>query len=343
MPTGTSLVEIDAPGQAGTPRARATARGRWAHGVGAVLAGLLAAGIVVVHVDGSPAGAGEDDCPGQDDCPDEDDCPGWVDSHGNCHVDIEVPVDESGGATTTVPEGPGGTAPLDPNRCEWHSYPADEQAGWRAAFPDAPPNAIFGEYHCFRDNQPLLGPYVPEWIIDTPDPQISVSPEAVARRLMARLETTLLRPDPVTSPPAGTPAVVGIPTFFLVANWQGEQSVGDCVGNVCVRLTGTPSLTLDPGAPDAATIDCAGRGTLYDPDGPPAADQAAAPGACAHTYNERTGVAGRPHHWDARLVVTWEVSWSGAGQSGSFDPITMLSPIVDIPVTEVSTVVVEAG
>lgn len=322
MPTSTSLVEIDAPGQPGRHRALARV-------VGAGLAGLLAASVVVTHVGGSPAGAGQDDDPG------------WVDRNGNRHIGVEVPIDEPGGTGTTAADGPSTPTTLDPNRCEWYSYP--DQDRWRALSPEAPEHAIFGEYHCYRDNRPLLGPYVPQWIVPGAEPVVSVSPERVARTLLARLQTTLFRPDPVTSPPEGDPAVVGIPVFFLVANWQGEQNLRECVGDVCVRLIAAPSLTLDPGAPDADTIDCEDRGTRYDPDGPPPDEQAAVDGACAHTYRERTGVARRPDHWDARLRVTWEVSWSGAGQSGSFAPITMVSPVVEMPVAEVSSVVAEAG
>jgi hypothetical protein len=284
-------------------------------------------------------------------------CPGWVDDHGNCHPGVEIPVEvpgTTGSPTTTGPGGPTTPTTLDPNRCEWSAYP--DQAHWRGVFPEAPPDAEFGEYHCYRDNRILYGPYVPMWIVpDTLSPGVPppVSPEQAARTLWARVADTLLVPTVTTSPPADEPAVVRLPTFFAVDNWQGAQHVTDCVAGVCLTMDATPSLSLSHGEEGStATTSCEPGGTRYDRHGASAQAQADEDGACAHLYEHRTCVPddrGRcrpgdlPDPWEAELHVTWEIEWSGGGQSGTIPPFTMDSDPIEVAVSDVSSVVVHGG
>lgn len=300
--------------------------------------------VAAVLVGGTPAAA-------DDGCPD-----GWVDRYGNCHPEVEIPIEQPGSTGTgpagTDPGGPTTPTTLDPNRCEWSTYP--NQDHWRTVFPEAPEDAVFGEFHCFRDGQALYGPYVPEWIVPGEDAAVpGISPEQAARTLWARVEDTLLVPSVDTSPPPGTRSVVHLPTFFAVDNWQGQQHVSDCVSGVCLSLDATPSLSLTHGEQGSTTTKpCEDGGTRYDEHGPSAQDQADVDGACAHTYQHRTCVpdqAGRclpadlDDPWQAQLHVTWEIEWSGGGQSGSIPPFTMDSSLIEIAVSDVSTVVVEGG
>ncbi|HRD99990.1 MAG TPA: hypothetical protein PLV68_01760, partial [Ilumatobacteraceae bacterium] len=112
----------------------------------------------------------------------------------------------------------------------------------------------------------------------------------------------------------------------------------ECAG-FCVTVRAAPSLTFNPAETDASAVNCAGSGTAYMPDGPPADEQAALEGACAHTYALRTGVPGRPLTWPGSVTVTWTITWSATtGASGTLSPVTRTT---DLPraVEEVQTVV----
>lgn len=131
------------------------------------------------------------------------------------------------------------------------------------------------------------------------------------RELLLRADTYLLQPTVVTNPGQGNPSIIDVPTFFEVTNWQGQQV--DHYENeefgISVTITATPTLSLDPGEPGARTIPCEDGGTRFDPNGPSPREQAARPGACAHTYTRRTGVSGRPDHWEAELIISWTLDW----------------------------------
>ena len=130
-------------------------------------------------------------------------------------------------------------------------------------------------------------------------------PEQLAETIRVRLEGDLPQPVAATSPPADEPAIVNHPAFLAIDNWTGTITDQECAGTLCVTVTATPTLTWTPGEPGAATLTCAGGGTTYDPTGAPPQDQAAQPGACAHAYQTRTGVAGRPDTWPGAATVTW--------------------------------------
>lgn len=168
------------------------------------------------------------------------------------------------------------------------------------------------------------------------------SAEQVARTFWAEVKTRMTAPTIAADPPVGTPSIVTLPVFVQVTNWQGEQNESTCVEGVCVNLTAIPTLLFYPGLPEASPVVCDPPGTRYDPDGAEPEVQASAPGACAYVYEQRSGVDGRPDEWPAEVRITWDVSWSGAGQSGTFEPLT-LATAVPRQVSEVQTVVVDGS
>jgi hypothetical protein len=149
-------------------------------------------------------------------------------------------------------------------------------------------------------------------------------------------------PTVATDPPVGLPSIVTLPVFVEVTNWQGEQADNACELGVCVEITATPTLLFYSGEPGANPVVCDPPGTRYDPEGPEPEVQAAAQGACAYVYTQRSGVDGRPGEWPAEVRVTWDVRWTGDGQSGQFDPMTLATP-VPRQVNEVQTVVVDGS
>jgi hypothetical protein len=149
-------------------------------------------------------------------------------------------------------------------------------------------------------------------------------------------------PTVAADPPVDTPSLVTLPVFVEVTNWQPARTERACEGPVCVSLTATPTLLLYSGEPEAEPVVCNPPGTRFDPNGAEPEVQAAAPGACAYVYTQRSGVEGRPEAWPAEVRVTWDVAWQGGGDSGEFDPMT-LATAIPRRVSEVQTVVVDGS
>jgi hypothetical protein len=144
-----------------------------------------------------------------------------------------------------------------------------------------------------------------------------------------------------SDPPESSPAIVQLPVFVRVTNWQGEIVDSQCEAGICVTMTATPSLFFDPGEPGAPSIVCVPPGSQFDPAGASAAEQAAAPGACAWAYRMRTGAEGRLDRWPGKVAVTWAVGWTASdGSNGSFPELSFEA---DAPrlVNEVQTVIVD--
>lgn len=234
-------------------------------------------------------------------------------------------------------------------RCTWVSDPGRLPGGdgGPGAFPDVGPRPADDAYLIFeRCDGELTGRV--QWATPAdpapagpagPTPA-APTPEQLAATIRVRLEGDL--PDPVvaTSPPAGDSAVVNHPTFLAIDNWTGTITDQECAGPLCVTVTATPTLTWTPGEPGTATLTCTGAGTTYNPTGAPPQAQAAQPGACAHAYQSRTGVAGRPNAWPGTAIVTWDLTWTSTTSAGGpLPPITRSAPLPRA-VDEVQAVVV---
>lgn len=167
----------------------------------------------------------------------------------------------------------------------------------------------------------------------------TVSPEDLAAAATARLARRLPAPAVVSSPPEGTAAIVSVPVFVAVSNWTGPLRESECGAGLCVTVVAEPQLSFSPGDPGSGVIECAGAGTRHVEGADPVVE-AQQPGACAHPYLLRTGVAGRPEAWDGLVSVTWVISWSSSGGASGTLPTVSRSVPLPRPVDEVQSVVV---
>ena len=299
---------------------------RLATAVGAAVLGLTA--FAVAAPLSTPAGA----TPASPDAPVAACPPGQVLQHrvsrGLSGKRVTIPVCVPGGRTPGNPnpggsdDSGGGSGDNDGNYTVC--------TPWSEANPGHDPNLLVpggpGEeaYQCVPHigGRPVLGPYLPTWLGPGEDPP--PTPDQVAADIWADVSGDLLDPVPDPDPAVGTPALIDVPTFVSVSNWQGAFSRSGCdeqTGTVCVTLNATPALTFDPGD-GTGEIACPDGGTAYDPAGGTPREQAGE-GTCTHAYEQRTGVEGRPDAWEATVTVTWTITWSGAGQSGTLEPISL--------------------
>jgi hypothetical protein len=239
------------------------------------------------------------------------------------------------------------TAPAP--RCTWVSDPGALAGGDGSpgAFPDVGTRPGTDAYLIFeRCGEELSGQV--RWATPTePAPAASgtvtpapPSPEALAATIRVRLEGNLPRPVASTSPAAGRPAIVNHPTFLAIDNWTSAVTDRECAFLLCVTVTATPTLTWGPGEPGAPTLTCAGGGTRFNPEGASPQEQAAAPNACAHAYQARTGAGGRPDQWPGVATVTWDLAWTSTTGAGGALPPVVRSTDVPRAVDEVQAIVV---
>lgn len=265
------------------------------------------------------------------------------DAKGECttEVPIVIPGDPGEPGRDPEPSGQpvrsgGPPAPTGHPLCQWVSIPATSTL--RTMYPEAPPDAVFQVLDCgaFDIRAGIATRWVPPGAPAAPVPP---APGVVAQVIFARVRVQMVAPELASDPPLGVASVVNTPVFVEVTNWQPAITDSECVLGVCVTLTATPTLTVDPGD-GSASMPCDPPGSRYQPGGAPLADQAV--GACAHTYLMRTGVEGRPTAWPGSVSVTWDVTWAGAGASGSFGPLVFTTPF-ERSVEEVSAVVVDGS
>ncbi|HZM39584.1 MAG TPA: hypothetical protein VFB94_10745 [Acidimicrobiales bacterium] len=183
------------------------------------------------------------------------------------------------------------------------------------------------------------------WAVPGVPLPVRMSARALAMQAQARLAGRLPTPEVTSSPPPGVAALVGFPSFVTVDNWVATVTDSECdpnYPNFCVSVVAQPSLSWAPGEPGAEPVVCAGPGTPFVPGGAPPEVQAAAPGACAHTYRARTGVLGRPALWPGQVTVVWTLTYASPTGSGTLPPVTKSA---DLPraVDEVQTVVEDLG
>ncbi|WP_436499577.1 hypothetical protein [Actinokineospora sp. HUAS TT18] len=159
-------------------------------------------------------------------------------------------------------------------------------------------------------------------------PPLAVDPAAVA--VVARDRLRLPAPT-IGSSPAGA-QLVHLPTWLWLREWV-PVSASVTVPGVTATATASPS-SVDWSLGDGSTVTCAGPGTQYrvgiDP-------QKSSPD-CGHTYT--TSSAHEPDStFPVVATVRWTVSWSAAGQSGSFPDLTT-SASIGLKVSEMQALVV---
>lgn len=221
--------------------------------------------------------------------------------------------------------------------CYWEALPAPpDMSGLVQPPPDVP--VVWQRWVCPGEADPGPGgPAVPimiRWV-----EAVTVTPEELASAAFARLARRLPGPEVVSSPPAGTAAIIDVPVFVAVSNWTGALSESECAAGLCVTVTATPQLTFSPGEPGSGTIECAGSGTGHVAGTDPMA-AAQRPGACAHAYRHRTGIGGRPATWPGEVTVTWTIAWTASGGATGTLPTVTRTSLLPRAVEEVQSIVV---
>jgi hypothetical protein len=143
----------------------------------------------------------------------------------------------------------------------------------------------------------------------------SVSPEQVAQT--ARKQLRLPAPSIAASPP-GT-QLVRLPTWLWLSGGWSQSSATASVPGVSVTAVASPvSVSWSMG--DGTTVTCGGPGTPYQPGSDP---EASSPD-CGHTYLRSSAREPR-QAFTVSATVQWTVTWSGAGQTGTFPDLTTTS------------------
>ncbi|GIJ12618.1 hypothetical protein ACFFMR_29040 [Micromonospora andamanensis] len=160
---------------------------------------------------------------------------------------------------------------------------------------------------CYGDSSALGGAV---WIAG--DPPV-VSPAVLARQARARLD--LPRVVIRMNPPGDQ--LVNLPAWLALdrGSW-GSHSATASVPGVSVTATARP-VKASWSMGDGVTVTCEGPGTLWAS----GTDPAKASPDCGHVY--RRSSAGSPGgHYTVTVTITWEVTWAGAGQSGTVPGLT---------------------
>lgn len=224
--------------------------------------------------------------------------------------------------------------------CTWDGQvvPCVNEDGWLASDgcrylhqPDAArPSGVDGPGGAYLPRCPGDPPNGQRALVWVPDSQAPAA--ALAEIAVSRL--SLPAPPVGLSPAPPAAQLVRLPTWLWIApRWWGPRSASASVPGATVRAVGTPvEVRWDMGEGTVKT--CTGPGTPYTPGG-------AATGAspdCGHVYTRSS--AGRPGGaYRVAATVMWEVTWSGAGGSGTEEPLFSTAEL-DVPVSEVQTVIV---
>lgn len=187
--------------------------------------------------------------------------------------------------------------------------------------PQAPPPAGAGpggwyvQVVCSRDG--MAWQSEPLWL----DAGQAGDPWALAREAVSRLR--LPAPAIRANPDPAADLLVRVPVWLWVdASTWGPRSATASVPGMSVTATATPvrvTWSYGDGSPDRT---CAGPGTPWRS----GTDPRAASPTCGHTYLSTS--AGAPgNSFVLRATVSWSVSWSGGGQSGTVPGLTTMSAV----------------
>lgn len=176
-----------------------------------------------------------------------------------------------------------------------------------------PPSGAWYVYKCSGPGlqDALYRP--PVWI---PDGQPGPAPLPSPAELAAMARNQLRLPTPkINANPVGD-QLVSLPTWL----WLSSESWGDIsatasVPGVSVTAVARPmSVTWSMG--DGGSVTCDSPGTAFTGGDPKSASP-----DCGYTY--RTSSAGQPADaFPVTATVNWTVTWSGAGQGGTFPKMT---------------------
>lgn len=260
---------------------------------------------------------------------------GWVD----CEQLPDHPECTPGASTPGRPVVVGPTGEVT---CRWdgEEVPCRDDWGWwggdgcyyRQLSDAGRPSGAQGPgavYHprCFGD--PPNSSRATVWIADSQAPG---PPE------LGRIATSLLvlpQPEVELAPALPAAQLVGLPTWWWIGDdvWRPRSASASIPGEITVTAVGRPVASVWRTG-DGAEVHCDGPGTPYQ-----AGSGSAAVGSeCGHVY-ARSSASQPGEAYQVTVTITWEVTWSGGGMSGSTGPLFSTST-VEVPVAEVQTVVV---
>jgi hypothetical protein len=263
-------------------------------------------------------------------------------------------LEEGVGGGTPVPapgEGNEGSRDLrsPAPTCGWETIPADrvpaEGGSPAPIFTNGQPPAgldVVWQGWCYYHQSTSVvgdfrGPF--RWLPVAAAPPMPTA-EDVAADAYEAVKGRVPEVSVVTSPPLGADAVVDVPVFVSVTNWQDQIVETRLLLGDSVTVVATPEVAVDPAEPGGVPVTCEGAGRPYEPAAGDLWAQAAAPEACTFAYQHRTGVEGRPNEWGSTVTVRWSIAWSATtGESGVF-PAVEQSVSIARGVTEVQSVLV---
>lgn len=158
----------------------------------------------------------------------------------------------------------------------------------------------------------------PVWIPDGPQPEggPSVSPAALAEQARSHLRL----PSPKIRASPADEQLVTVPTWLWLERgaWRKVSATASVPG-VSVTAVARP-VSVDWSMGDGGSRVCHGPGTPYRP-GKAASRRSSDPKRsspdCGYTYRS-SSLGRRGDAYPVSVTVTWSVTWSGAGQSGTF-------------------------
>lgn len=143
-------------------------------------------------------------------------------------------------------------------------------------------------------------------------------PDPAELAQQARNQLRLPSPEIETSPPGEQ--LVNLPTWLWLhrGNW-GRVSATASLPGVSVTAVARPARAVWR-LGDGSSVTCNGPGTPYTA----ATDPKKASPDCGHIYRT-SSVGQRGNTYAVSVTVHWSVSWSGAGQTGTFPGLTTTS------------------
>ncbi len=182
-----------------------------------------------------------------------------------------------------------------------------------AAVLDAlPPPAAWYEGTCLDAATGTIFPIVRLRVFGTPPGQALLVDEAVRRM---RLPAPVIHVNP--APPAAQ--LVFVPAWLWVdsSSW-GTRSATAAVPGLSVTATAKPvKVVWSTG--DGGSVTCGGAGTPWAA----GTDPMAASPDCGHTYQRPSGSSS----FTLRATITWSVSWTGGGLSGTEPALTSTATV----------------
>jgi hypothetical protein len=175
----------------------------------------------------------------------------------------------------------------------------------------------------------------PIWIPDGQAGPTAAAVDPAALVEQARNQLPLQGPT-IELNPTGR-QLVHLPTWMWLdrAGWH-PQAATATAGAVSVTATAVPT-TVTWSIGDGHQVHCTGPGTPYLPGGDP---KATSPD-CGYTY--RADSAAEPSGtFTVTATVTWNVTWAGAGRTGTVNGLTTVSA-VRVTVISIPALVVSGG